>query len=114
MNVNLYGALLDETWRFTIACRGNRAIRPTIYRAGRTFQLYGAEVFADQIWLYGVELVWDWIHVHGRIPYIEDHEWQCLSEDEWIHLLVQSSVHRNVYFTNIIADKRTIPLTYNE
>jgi hypothetical protein len=106
MNLGLYEALLDETWRFTVACR-NPNIRPTIYRNGKTYQINGAELFADVIWFFTVELVWDWIHVHGRIPFVHDEEWFCVSEEEWIHLLVQSSVPRNPFFygTRIITGK---------
>ncbi len=116
IDIDLYAALLDETWRFTVACR-HPNIKPTIYRSGRTYLINGAELESDIIWFYTVELVWDWIHVHGRIPFIHDEVWHCISEDEWVHLLVQSSVQRNPYFSGtryVTGELVPIPLTNTE
>lgn len=113
IDLAMYEAYMDEVHRFNMAIH-RRRIRPTVYRDGKTYLVYYVEIESDVLWFLCYELVWDWQHQHGRIPYVTDDVIYCVSGQEWEHLLRESGVDRNPYFAGakIVTGKLvSLPLT---
>lgn len=109
MDIDLYSALLDETWRFN-AYRRKYRIHPTIYRAGKTYVVTRAFIESDVLWYHCFELVPHPIHVHTRVPFVRDVVIHCESYFEWEHLMVETGVERNPYFLPRSTRKLSNPL----
>lgn len=97
MDAQFYTALQEEVQRF------NRAIHlglaPTIYRSGVTYIIEYAEIESNHIWFNVIRLEWNYINKHFYIPFVEEKEFFCYGQPEWAHLLAQSGLRRNAYFT---------------
>lgn len=107
-----YLAYMDEVWRFNTQCK--RGAKPTVYRLGKTYQIYWVELEADTLWFLCFELIWDAIQVHSYLPSIVDTTLSCVSAGEWMHLLLQTGITRHPFFEGqrIVSGKLvTSPLT---
>jgi hypothetical protein len=97
LDANFYGALQDEVQRLNKAI--HNGLSPTIYRAGTTYIIEYAEIEANRIWFSVIRLEWNYINKHFYIPYVEEREFYCFGQWEWAHILCQSGIKRNPYFT---------------
>lgn len=94
----LYEALYDEISRLNHALR-HGWVKPTIYRQGKTYQIYSVFLESDVLWFEVFELIIFGPSIYIRIPYITDYYLPCSHEEEWHHLLIESHIARHWYFS---------------
>lgn len=77
-------AIQNEIWRFNH--RIAAGAKPTVYRYGKTYEIYFASYESGRIWLECYELLWCGPSVRDYAPFLTDETLIC-EYDEWSVLM---------------------------